>query len=132
MHEFELNSTFFVFSLSKDTEEKYRQRPSREEDVLYINQLQEKLRKQELVCQKLNDEKKYYKLELVNREENFNKVFSNSPKVGLFQSGAYKGVICSLAFLRGQVYNYAEMMHESRELLGLIEDIQDLDKDLFS
>jgi len=66
----------------KETEEKFRQRPSRDEDVLYINQLQEKLTKQELICQKLNDEKKYYKLELVNREENFNKVFSNSPKVG--------------------------------------------------
>ena len=70
----------------EDTEEKFRSRPSRDEDIVFINQLQEKLHQQEMLCQQLNDEKKYYKLELVNREENFNKIFNNSPNVGFMNT----------------------------------------------
>ena len=29
------------------------------------------------------DEKRYYELELVNRESNYNKVFSSAPKIGV-------------------------------------------------
>lgn len=72
--------------LLRDTEEKFRLRPSRDEDVVFIKQLQEKLSQQEMLCKQLNDEKKYYKLELVNREENFNKIFNNSPNVGFMNT----------------------------------------------
>jgi len=73
---------FCYWKRLKEAEESFRQRPSRDEDVEFIKQLEEKLFQQELACQKLNDEKKYYKLELVNREENFNKIFNNNPNVG--------------------------------------------------
>ena len=69
-----------------DTKEEFRLRPSRDEDIAFIKQLQEKVNQQEMLCQQLNDEKKYYKLELVNREENFNKIFNNSPNVGFMNT----------------------------------------------
>lgn len=72
--------------LLRDIEEKFRLRPSLDEDVIFIKHLQEKLSQQEILCQQLNDEKKYYKLELVNREENFNKIFNNSPNVGFMNT----------------------------------------------
>ena len=72
--------------LLRDIEEQFRLRPSRDEDVVFIKELQEKLSQQEMLCQQLNDEKKYYKLELVNREENFNKIFNNSPNVGFMNT----------------------------------------------
>ena len=72
----------FMFKRLKEAEENFRKRPSRDEDVEFIRKLEEKLFEQELVCQKLTDEKKLYKLELVNREENFNKIFNNNPNVG--------------------------------------------------
>ena len=31
----------------------------------------------------MQDEKKYYELELVNRESNYNRVFKSAPKIGV-------------------------------------------------
>ena len=63
-------------------EEKFRQRPSRDEDIERLKELTQKLFERELECERANEEKKHYRLELVNREENFNKVFNASPNVG--------------------------------------------------
>lgn len=66
----------------QEAEELYNNRPSRDEDVQHIHDLQETVLQQDIYCQKLQEEKKKYKLELVNREENFNKMFNSSPNVG--------------------------------------------------
>lgn len=68
--------------LLEDVEEKFLKRPSREEDVAKLNDLTQKLFQTELECRRLSEERKHYRLELVNREENFNKVFNTSPNVG--------------------------------------------------
>lgn len=65
-----------------ESEDRFQQRPSRDQDIQLICELQEKILQQEILCQRLNEEKKHFKLELVNREENFNKVFSSNPNVG--------------------------------------------------
>lgn len=70
----------------QEAEELYNNRPSRDEvqhiHVQHIHDLQETVLQQDVYCQKLQEEKKKYKLELVNREENFNKMFNSSPNVG--------------------------------------------------
>ena len=71
----------FHFRL-EEAEEKFRNRPSRDDDVMLINELQQRIFEQDLQCKQLNEERKLYRLELVNREENFNKVFNTAPNVG--------------------------------------------------
>ena len=75
--------TYFVICSIDETEERLRQRPSREEDIEAIQQLQHTVMEQDMLCKRLNDERKHYRKELVNREENFNKMFNASPNVGV-------------------------------------------------
>ncbi|XP_078255727.1 protein FAM184A isoform X3 [Rhinoraja longicauda] len=67
----------------EEAEEKYNSRESRAEDLQLINELKEMITERDQLMKKLMDEKKYYQLELVNRETNFNKVFNASPTVGV-------------------------------------------------
>lgn len=52
----------------------------------------------------VQEEKRFYQLELVNRETNFNKVFSSSPNVGLLNplqlkvSTSYEGIMHDCIF----------------------------------
>lgn len=62
---------------------KYESRESREEDLEMIRNLRQTLKDKEETFKKLEDEKKYFKMELVNRETNFNKVFNNLPNIGV-------------------------------------------------
>lgn len=61
---------------------KYTNRPSRKEDVQRIAQLENHIKGQDLAVFKAKEEKQKLKLELVNRETNFNKVFGREPNVG--------------------------------------------------
>ncbi|UJR27264.1 hypothetical protein I4U23_008559 [Adineta vaga] len=63
-----------------EVEERYRKRESRTEDLELISTLQQTI-----------DEKKFLQMELVNRETNFNKVFTNAPSSNV-------GVLNPLAF----------------------------------
>uniref|UniRef100_A0A8B9KRC5 Family with sequence similarity 184 member A n=1 Tax=Astyanax mexicanus TaxID=7994 RepID=A0A8B9KRC5_ASTMX len=65
------------------TEEKFRNRESRPEDLQVIAELKDMVAEREALVKKLVDDKKFYQLELVNRETNFNKVFNASPNVGV-------------------------------------------------
>uniref|UniRef100_A0A4W4ESZ2 Protein FAM184A/B N-terminal domain-containing protein n=1 Tax=Electrophorus electricus TaxID=8005 RepID=A0A4W4ESZ2_ELEEL len=69
--------------LLEGTEEKFRNRESRPEDLQMIAELKEMVTERETLVKKLVDDKKFYQLELVNRETNFNKVFNTSPNVGV-------------------------------------------------
>jgi len=61
----------------------YEERPSRQEDLQMIRQLEEKLWKKEgdleLVCQEL----KWHRLELENKEQTYNKIFTNGYNVNV-------------------------------------------------
>ena len=64
-----------------ELEYKYANRESRQEDVDKINQLlRENKEKEEALIKAFND-MKFYKLELVNREESYNKVFGRQPSI---------------------------------------------------
>uniref|UniRef100_A0AAV2KFA2 Protein FAM184A/B N-terminal domain-containing protein n=1 Tax=Knipowitschia caucasica TaxID=637954 RepID=A0AAV2KFA2_KNICA len=69
--------------LLEATEDKFRNRESRHEDLQIIAELKDMVTERESLVKKLVDDKKFYQLELVNRETNFNKVFNTSPNVGV-------------------------------------------------
>ncbi|XP_056284275.1 protein FAM184A isoform X3 [Pseudoliparis swirei] len=69
--------------LLEGTEDKFRNRESRHEDLKVIAELRAMVSERESLVKKLVDDKKFYQLELVNRETNFNKVFNASPNVGV-------------------------------------------------
>uniref|UniRef100_A0A667X4Y4 Family with sequence similarity 184 member Aa n=1 Tax=Myripristis murdjan TaxID=586833 RepID=A0A667X4Y4_9TELE len=69
--------------LLEGTEEKFRNRESRPEDLQVIAELREMVSEREALVKKLVDDKKFYQLELVNREPGFNKVFNSSANVGV-------------------------------------------------
>ncbi|XP_038622678.1 protein FAM184A isoform X3 [Tachyglossus aculeatus] len=77
----EINSALQI-SL-EEMEEKYQNRDSRPEDLQIIAELKDLLAERDQLIKKLIDDKKFYQLELVNRETNFNKVFNVSPNVGV-------------------------------------------------
>merc|ERR1712232_1369240 len=66
----------------QELQDLYDQRPSREEDVERIEALEAEVEEKENTIRKLVDEMQFYKLELVNREQNYNKVFGATPLVG--------------------------------------------------
>jgi len=61
----------------------YDSRPSRPEDLDRIAELQAELEQKIQEIKRLHEEMHFYKLELVNREQNYNKVFGASPTVGV-------------------------------------------------
>uniref|UniRef100_A0A8C4ZYT6 Family with sequence similarity 184 member Ab n=1 Tax=Gadus morhua TaxID=8049 RepID=A0A8C4ZYT6_GADMO len=81
--------------LLEGTEDKFRNRESRPEDLQVIAELKDMVTEREALVKKLVDDKKFYQLELVNRETNFNKVFNANPNVGVINplikvsSGSY-------------------------------------------
>lgn len=62
--------------------EKYLNRESRDEDLELIETLKKNVEDREQLLQRLEDEKKYFQMELVNRDNNFNRVFNNNVNVG--------------------------------------------------
>mmetsp|Transcript_128427 Transcript_128427/g.363449 ORF Transcript_128427/g.363449 Transcript_128427/m.363449 type:complete len:136 (+) Transcript_128427:3-410(+) len=73
-----------------ELQELYDQRPSREEDLERISALETDVHDKDAVIKKLVDEMQFYKLELVNREQNYNKVFGATPTVGIMNPVATK------------------------------------------
>ena len=66
-----------------ELQELYEGRPSRPEDLELIRQLQEEIAQKDALLRKAAEDMKFYKLELINREENFNKMFGTNPNVGV-------------------------------------------------
>merc|ERR1719330_906987 len=61
----------------------YDNRPSREEDLARIAELEAEVQQKDAVIKRLVEEMQFYKLELHNREQNYNKVFGAQPTVGI-------------------------------------------------
>lgn len=61
----------------------YEGRPSRPEDTELIKKLQDEILQREADLKKAAEDMKFYKLELINREQSFNNMFGNNPSVGL-------------------------------------------------
>jgi len=58
-------------------------RPSKEEDLRLIQKLQQLLEQREEDLKRAWEELKFFKLELRNRENNYNKMFNANPNVGI-------------------------------------------------
>uniref|UniRef100_A0A8C0W1W0 Protein FAM184A-like protein n=1 Tax=Castor canadensis TaxID=51338 RepID=A0A8C0W1W0_CASCN len=78
----------------EEMEEKYLMRESKPEDIQMITELKAMLTERDQVIKKLIEDNKFYQLELVNRETNFNKVFNTSPAVGVINPLAKVSVRC--------------------------------------
>jgi len=75
-----------ISQFSKDKaelEEKLENRQSLEEDIQRINRLELIIVEKEEAIDKLQNDLKYFQLELVNREQNYNALFSSNPTVGV-------------------------------------------------
>ena len=69
--------------INAELEERYRNRESRDEDLQMIEELKDRLRNKAMELNQAIGEKKILEKELVNREQNFNKIFSSNPQVGV-------------------------------------------------
>ena len=63
--------------------ELYDNRPSRPEDLEIMRRLEYEIEQKDNLLKKAAEDMKFYKLELVNRENNFNKMFGANPNVGV-------------------------------------------------
>ncbi|MEE4247688.1 MAG: hypothetical protein V2I33_19975 [Kangiellaceae bacterium] len=70
--------------------ELYDARPSRDEDLKLIRHLQAQVGEKDEALKKAYEDMKFYKLELINREDNYNKVFGANPNVGVLNPLAHK------------------------------------------
>jgi len=61
----------------------YEARPARPEDLELIQQLQETIVQNEAAIKKAAEDMRFYKLELINREQSYNAMFGANPQVGL-------------------------------------------------
>ncbi|KAG5467625.1 hypothetical protein CUR178_01270 [Leishmania enriettii] len=68
---------------------KYSYRESRSEDVELINKLLQDVQDKELALNKAHKDMRMYKLELINREENYNKIFGRHPSVADHSGAAH-------------------------------------------
>jgi len=73
-----------------ELQDMYDNRPSKEEDLALIKHLQEEVTEKDAALKKAFEDMKFYKLELINREENYNKLFGAKPTVGVFNPLANK------------------------------------------
>ena len=63
--------------------ERWLARESRPEDIERIQSLEREMVEKDALVQKTREEMSYFKRELLNREENFNKKFNTNPNVGV-------------------------------------------------
>ena len=73
----------------------YEGRPARPEDLELVQQLQEAIVQNEAAIKKAAEDMRFYKLELINREQSYNAMFGANPQVGLIMptaKGAQKDV----------------------------------------
>ena len=60
----------------------YEQRPSRPEDLEMLRDLNDQIVQKDAFIKKQEDDMKFYKLELINREQSYNQMFGTTPSVG--------------------------------------------------
>jgi len=65
-------------------QEKFAARPARSEDLQEIKTLNFQVSEQKTQLEKMSGQLQNLKMELMNREENYNRVFNAAPKVGIF------------------------------------------------
>ena len=72
-------------------------RPSKEEDMRLIQKLQQLLEQREEELKRAWQELKFFKLELINRENNYNKMFNANPNIGILDPFEAKTVLFELS-----------------------------------
>ncbi|CAJ1012417.1 hypothetical protein Q4I28_007730 [Leishmania naiffi] len=78
-----------LHSTTEELQYKYNYRESRPEDVELINKLLLDIKEKECALNKAYEDMRLYKLELINREENYNKVFGRHPTVADYSGVAH-------------------------------------------
>lgn len=78
-----LNEDYFFEFSYEDLKNLFDQRPSRPEDLEKIKVLKREIELRDEEISKMNEKMKFFKLELINREMNYNKIFNANPHVGV-------------------------------------------------
>eukprot|EP00919_Chromeraceae_sp_WS-2016_P002358 GHVR01005737.1.p1 GENE.GHVR01005737.1~~GHVR01005737.1.p1 ORF type:complete len:122 (-),score=24.88 GHVR01005737.1:45-410(-) len=92
-------------------QKQFEARPSRAEDVECMNSLRDRLATADTYIKTLNDDNLNSKLELANRERNFNQIFSNSGA-----AHATVGVVDPLHRHKGGGGRQTRIINQSRKL----------------
>ncbi|RNF11448.1 protein FAM184A [Trypanosoma rangeli] len=92
-----------------DLRYRYEYRESREEDVAMINRLMKEVKQKEWALENAVRDMKMYRLELLNREENYNKVFGRRPLVAVSASADKALRLRQGVQERGDVYERGSM-----------------------
>ena len=66
----------------EQADKRYYSREPRSEDLIIISELQRNVTQREMELEKIKEESKFYKLELINRDQSYNKMFGTKPKIG--------------------------------------------------
>ena len=66
-----------------ELQELYEGRPSRPEDLEMLRDLDEQIVQKDAFIKKQEDDMKFYKLELINREQSYNQMFGTTPSLGM-------------------------------------------------
>ncbi|RLN57330.1 hypothetical protein BBJ28_00005091 [Nothophytophthora sp. Chile5] len=80
-----MDKVTFLKTAITEWEDKYARRESRREDVARIADLERLVSEKEALVRRTLDEMGYFKRELLNREEMYNKTFARAPNVGVLQ-----------------------------------------------
>ena len=65
---------------------KFEERPSKRKDLEESEMLKSRVREREREIQKMVQNTEFYRLELINRENNFNKIFNKLPQIGVMNT----------------------------------------------
>ncbi|KAL3661621.1 hypothetical protein V7S43_013380 [Phytophthora oleae] len=75
----------YLKTMITEWQDKYARRESRPEDIARIVELERLVMEKDALTRRTLDEMAYFKRELLNREEMYNKTFSRTPNVGMLQ-----------------------------------------------
>lgn len=113
-----------------EAEQRYRNREPRPEDLEQIRELKFIVREQEQKIKEIIAEKRIYQLELMNREKNYNKLFSASPQIGVLdplqiRRKAVDSITLSSSTMR---HSSAPSLASSNEFLPTIQSSNTFEK----
>lgn len=67
----------------KRYDELFEERPSKKQDLQKIRKLKRMVKDKTNLVKSMKEKSEFFRLELVNRENNYNKMFNRFPKVGV-------------------------------------------------
>lgn len=91
----------------KEIQQLFRQRPSKTEDLDHIFKINENLKKKQAELAQVQKQLQFFRLELVNRDKNYNEIFNSNPYVGVLDPVSQQN-LPSIANLPGKENSFSQ------------------------